>query len=74
MEPKIAEVRRMLEHAGLSDTVDIEVDGGISLTTVAGAAAAGANVLVAGSALYRDDEGLGHAVATLRAAAIAAAS
>ena len=42
--------------------VDLEVDGGIGPTTIAGAAAAGANVLVAGSALYRDPEGLDHAV------------
>ena len=66
MERKITEVRRMLDDAGLADTVDVEVDGGISPATIAGAAAAGANVLVAGSALYRDPEGLGHAVDTLR--------
>jgi ribulose-phosphate 3-epimerase len=72
MEPKISEIRRMLDDAGLSDTVDVEVDGGIGPATIAGAAAAGANVLVAGSALYRDPEGLGHAVAMLRAAAEAA--
>jgi ribulose-phosphate 3-epimerase len=52
--------------------VDVEVDGGIGPTTIAAAASAGANVLVAGSALYRDPEGLGHAVALLRAAATAA--
>jgi ribulose-phosphate 3-epimerase len=74
MERKIAEIRRMLDDAGLADTVDVEVDGGINTTTIAGAAAAGANVLVAGSALYRDPEGLGHAVATLRSAATAAAA
>jgi ribulose-phosphate 3-epimerase len=74
MEPKIADVRRLLDDAGLADTVDVEVDGGISGTTIAGAAAAGANVLVAGSALYRDPDGLGHAVAALRAAAEAATS
>jgi ribulose-phosphate 3-epimerase len=73
MEPKITEVRRMLDEAGFADTVDVEVDGGISVATIEGAAAAGANVLVAGSALYRDEEGLGHAVATLLAAAEAAA-
>jgi ribulose-phosphate 3-epimerase len=72
MEPKIAEVRRLLDDAGLGDTVDVEVDGGISGATIAGAAAAGANVLVAGSALYRDPDGLGHAVAALRSAAEAA--
>ena len=37
--------------------------------TVAGAVSAGANVIVAGSALYRDPEGLEHAVTELRAAA-----
>jgi ribulose-phosphate 3-epimerase len=72
MEPKIGEVRRMIDAAGRGDEVDIEVDGGIGPTTVAGAARAGANVLVAGSALYRDPEGLGHAVADLRARAEAA--
>ena len=46
--------------------VDIEVDGGIGPSTIQGAAAAGANVLVAGSALYRDPEGLAHAVTELR--------
>jgi ribulose-phosphate 3-epimerase len=64
MEAKVAETRRLVVERGLD--VDIEVDGGISTGTVSGAAAAGANVLVAGSALYRDPEGLGHAVAELR--------
>ena len=64
MEPKIAELRQLILDRGLD--VDIEVDGGISPTTVAGAAGAGANVLVAGSALFRDPEGLGHATAELR--------
>ena len=66
MEPKIREVRAMIEAAGLADHVDVEVDGGIGPATVAGAAAAGANVLVAGSALFRDPEGLAHAVTQLR--------
>jgi ribulose-phosphate 3-epimerase len=39
---------------------------------VAGAARAGANVLVAGSALYRDPLGLDHAVTELRELATAA--
>ena len=72
MEPKVREVRSMIEAAGLGDRVDVEVDGGIGPATVAGAAAAGANVLVAGSALYRDPEGLAHAVADLRSRATAA--
>jgi ribulose-phosphate 3-epimerase len=73
MEPKIAEIRRMIDAAGLGDEVDLEVDGGIGPTTIQRAAAAGANVLIAGSALYRDPEGLGHAVTELRALAEAAA-
>ncbi|MBU6316833.1 MAG: ribulose-phosphate 3-epimerase, partial [Acidobacteria bacterium] len=72
MEPKIREVRAMIRAAGLEDRVDIEVDGGIGPDTIGPAAAAGANILVAGSALYRDPEGLGHAVADLRARAEAA--
>lgn len=72
MEPKIAEVRGMLDAAGLSDTVDLEVDGGIGPATIGGAARAGANVLIAGSALYRDPLGLQHAVTELRSLAEAA--
>jgi ribulose-phosphate 3-epimerase len=72
MEPKIAEIRAMIDAAGLADTVDLEVDGGIGPSTIAGAAAAGANVLIAGSALYKDPEGLAHAVTDLRARAEAA--
>jgi ribulose-phosphate 3-epimerase len=67
MEPKIAELHQVVADRGLD--VDIEVDGGIGPDTIAGAAAAGANVLVAGSALYRDPRGLGHAVSDLRARA-----
>jgi ribulose-phosphate 3-epimerase len=66
MEPKIAEVRAMIDAAGLTDRIDVEVDGGISRHTVGGAAAAGANVLVAGSALFADPDGLEHAVQELR--------
>jgi ribulose-phosphate 3-epimerase len=64
MEPKIAAIRRLVLEGG--HDVDIEVDGGIGPSTIQGAAAAGANVLVAGSALYRDADGLAHAVAELR--------
>ena len=74
MEPKIREIRAMIDDAGLADTVDLEVDGGIGPSTIAGAAAAGANVLIAGSALYKDPEGLEHAVTDLRARAEAARS
>lgn len=64
MEPKIVEIAAMIEASG--HDVDIEVDGGIGPDTIVGAAAAGANVLVAGSSLFRDPEGLEHAVTELR--------
>ena len=64
MEPKVAALRRLVLEGG--HDVDIEVDGGIGPSTIQGAATAGANVLVAGSALYRDAEGLAHAVTELR--------
>jgi ribulose-phosphate 3-epimerase len=67
MEPKIAAVRRMIVEGG--HDCDLEVDGGIGPATIAAAAEAGANVLVAGSALYRDPRGLEHAVGELRALA-----
>lgn len=70
MEPKISQVRSLVDAAGRD--VDIEVDGGIAARTVGAAAGAGANVLVAGSALYRDPEGLAHAVTELRTLAEAA--
>ena len=70
MEPKIAAVRALIDEGG--HDVDVEVDGGIGPDTVTGAVAAGANVLVAGSSLFRDPEGLEHAVTDLRARARAA--
>ena len=72
MEPKIAEVRAMIHERGLDAAVNVEVDGGISNKTIAGAAKAGANVLIAGSALFKEPKGLKHAVSELRAAATAA--
>jgi ribulose-phosphate 3-epimerase len=70
MEAKLVELRALLDQRGLD--VDIEVDGGIGPSTVAGATAAGANVLVAGSSLFADPDGLEHAVDDLRARAQAA--
>ncbi len=72
MEPKIRQVRNMINERGLQDKVYLEVDGGIGPKTIEGAARAGANVLIAGSALYRDPQGLAHAVTELRGLATAA--
>lgn len=63
MPPKIAQLRRMLQAAGL-DT-DIEVDGGINKKTAPLVIAAGANVLVAGSYVYGAAD-TKEAIATLR--------
>jgi len=70
MEPKITALRAMIDASG--HEVDIEVDGGIGPLTIAGAAGAGANVLVAGSSLFADEQGLEHAVTDLRQRATAA--
>jgi ribulose-phosphate 3-epimerase len=67
--PKIAEARAAIDDAGLD--VAIEVDGGIALPTVATVAAAGARVLVAGSAVFGHEQPW-RAVEELKAAAEAA--
>ena len=71
MEPKIRQIAEWRDERQLA--FDIEVDGGIGPSTVAGAVGAGANVLVAGTALFKDPQGLDHAVRDLRAIASAAA-
>jgi len=48
--PKIRTVRNMLEQRGLN--AEIQVDGGINIDTAAAVVAAGATVLVAGSAVF----------------------
>lgn len=48
--PNIKKLRSMINNLGLD--VDIEVDGGINAQTAAEAISAGANVLVAGSAIF----------------------
>ena len=64
MEPKIAAARALLDTA--DRWIDLEVDGGISPSTISGAAKAGANVFISGSALYRHEGGLGAATDELR--------
>lgn len=50
---KVREIRRMSDAKGLE--TDIEVDGGITVDNVHLAIEAGANVIVAGSAVFRGD-------------------
>ena len=51
MEPKIERVRSMIAASGHS--IELEVDGGIGPETIAGAARAGADVFISGSALWK---------------------
>lgn len=52
---KVRALRAMIEKADLK--TDIEVDGGINLENVKEAMDAGANIIVAGSAVFRGDVG-----------------
>jgi len=65
---KVAQVRRAIDDRRLA--VDLEVDGGIDAHTAGVAAAAGANVMVAGSAVFGHDAPW-EAVERIRAAAAA---
>lgn len=48
---KLRETRKMIDESGYD--IDLEVDGGVTLKNAADIKAAGANVLVAGSAVFR---------------------
>jgi ribulose-phosphate 3-epimerase len=69
--PKVAQVKEAAAAAGLS--LDIEVDGGIDVHTAPEAASAGANVFVAGSAVFGHDRPWEAAEAIRRAIAQSAA-
>jgi ribulose-phosphate 3-epimerase len=64
--PKISHMRQVINERGLH--CDIEVDGGIHEATVPLVVKAGANLLVAGSAVYNDRETVAQAMDRLRKA------
>src|SRR4030095_10123410 len=64
--PKIRRVRQMIDE--IKRGCDLEVDGGIEATTAPLVVDAGANVLVAGSAVFGASEGIAAAMKRLRAA------
>ncbi len=66
MLPKISRLRATIRQRGLP--CDIEVDGGIHETTIRQAVEAGANLLVAGSAVYGISGGVQAAMQQLRSA------
>jgi len=63
--PKIRRVRDMIER--VKPACDLEVDGGIDAATARLAVEAGANVLVAGSAIFGAGEGVAAGMDSLRA-------
>jgi ribulose-phosphate 3-epimerase len=67
MLPKIAKVREALEDKGA--TALVEVDGGINLETAPRVTSAGAQLLVAGTSVYRAPSGVAPAIAALQNAA-----
>ena len=64
MLPKIARLRQVITERGLH--CDIEVDGGIHEATAPLVVKAGANLLVAGSAVYNQNESVAQAIARLK--------
>jgi ribulose-phosphate 3-epimerase len=64
--PKIARARELIDR--IKPNCSLEVDGGIDATTAPLAVAAGADVLVAGSAIFNDSESVTAAMQRLRAA------
>jgi ribulose-phosphate 3-epimerase len=62
---KIARLRQMLDERGLTE-VELEVDGGIKSHNVAEVVAAGASVLVIGSAIFNRQASVAANIAALR--------
>lgn len=65
--PKIRAIREMITARGLA--VDVQVDGGIDEHTAPQVVAHGANVLVAGTSIFRSPDGIAARIAALRRAA-----
>ncbi|MDD4816772.1 MAG: ribulose-phosphate 3-epimerase [Victivallaceae bacterium] len=66
--PKATAIRREADRLGLK--LHLEIDGGIDGGTVAAAAAAGVNMMVAGTAVFRHPDGAAAAIAALREAEV----
>jgi len=65
---KVARVRELIDGAGYR--AEIEVDGGVKVGNAHACVAAGANVLVAASAVFNDEGTIAENIAGLRAAAL----
>ena len=64
--PKIAQIRKLLD--GIGSSARLEVDGGVSETTLPALIAAGADTFVAGSAIFNHPNGIAAGIAALRSA------
>ena len=67
-EDRVARAREMLQAAGATD-VDLQVDGGIDSFTIGRVVQAGADVVVAGSAVFGHGADIAGQIAALRASA-----
>ncbi len=65
MLPKIARLRNMAEE--LNPLLDIQVDGGVDTQTAPRCVAAGANILIAGTAIFGSSGAVAENIAALRA-------
>ena len=66
LRPKVERLRAECDRRGVA--YDIEVDGGVNLTTAPRCVRAGASVLVAGSSVYNDRASVAANIADLRRA------
>jgi ribulose-phosphate 3-epimerase len=70
--PRVRRLREMIDGAGLA--TEIEVDGGVTVQNASVCAAAGANVLVAASAVFNDSASVSENIARLKEALAAGAT
>ena len=66
MMPKVAEFRQMIRESGRN--IHLEIDGGIDRKTVYEAVRAGANMMVAGTSVFRAADGMEAAIKALHEA------
>ena len=67
---KLRRMRKLMDE--LAPLADLEVDGGVDVHNIADVVQSGANVIVAGSAVFNSRAPIGENLARLRAAALAA--
>jgi ribulose-phosphate 3-epimerase len=63
--PNVEEIRRWMDE--INPSADIQVDGGVNASTLPQAHAAGANIFVAASAIFKHPEGISAGLRALRA-------